>query len=86
MAAEHSPETPTAEAEAKLRDALAQVKAAEQRHAAVVAALSRMNATPQERRLAQSESKKVEQEMRVAKRLLGEAQALSQATPARKAS
>ena len=82
MASKQPPTTATAEtvAEARLREALAKVNAANARHAAIVAATSRLGVTPQERRLAQSESKKVDQELRDAKRLLQEAQAVVQAT------
>jgi hypothetical protein len=68
------------EAEAKLLEAQARVKAASDRHAAIVGALSRLGATPAERRLAQSESKKVDREMQDAKRLLREAQAATRPT------
>jgi len=67
---------PQTDAEVKLREALAQMKAATDRHAAVLAVLSHRSATPPERRLAQSESKKVERELQEAKRLVREAQAL----------
>ena len=70
------------EAEARLREALAKVKAASDRHAAIVAVMSRLGATPGERRLAQSESKKVDREQHEARRLLREAQAATQGTAA----
>ena len=47
--------------------------------------MSRLAATPQERRLAQSESKKVDSELREAKRLLQEAQAAAGTTKVRSA-
>ncbi|GAB3762252.1 hypothetical protein GCM10028796_13660 [Ramlibacter monticola] len=69
-----------AEAEARLGEAQARMKAASERHAAIVAATSRLGVTPGERRLAQSESKKVDHEMRAARRLLAQAQAAADAT------
>ena len=84
MASKRPPATGTAEtqaeAEARLGEAQARMKAASERHAAIVAAMSRLGVTPGERRLAQSESKKVEHELRDAKRLLAEAQAGARAT------
>lgn len=62
-------------AETRLREARDKVKAATERHAAIVAVMSRLSATPQERRLAQSQSKKVEHELHEAQRLLREAEA-----------
>ena len=62
-------------AEAKLREATAKMKTASDRHAAIVALVSRLGVSPQERRLAQSESKKVDHDLNDAKRLLREAQA-----------
>ena len=87
MASKQPPTTAAAEtvAEARLREALAKVNAASARHAAIVAATSRLGATPQERRLAQSESKKVEHELNDAKRALREAQAAAGTTKARSA-
>ena len=81
MASKQPPTTAPAEtvAEARLREALAKVNAANARHAAIVAATSRLGVTPQERRLAQSESKKVDRELRDARRLLEEAQAAARA-------
>jgi hypothetical protein len=58
-----------------LQEAQARLQAATERHAAVVSALSRLGASPQDKRQAQAESKKVEHELREAKRLLQEAQA-----------
>ena len=82
MASIRPPTTGTAETEAetRLREAAARMKAVSERHAAIVAAMSRLGVTPGERRLAQSESKKVEHELRDAKRLLAEAQAGARAT------
>jgi hypothetical protein len=51
------------------------MKVAGERRAAIVAVMSRLGASPQERRLAQSESRKVDRELNDAKRLLREAQA-----------
>jgi hypothetical protein len=69
-----------AEAEIKLREALARMKTASDRHAAIVAVMSRLGVSPQERRLAQSESRKVDRELNEARRLLREAQAAARAT------
>lgn len=74
-----------AEAETRLQEALAKVKAASDRHAAIVAATSRLGATPGERRLAQSERKKVDRELQDARRLLQEAQAATRTTKVRDA-
>ena len=72
-----SKDTPPAQAdaEARLQEAVARLKAATDRHDAVVSALSRIGVSAQERRFAQGESKKVERELREATRLLEEAQA-----------
>lgn len=59
----------------RLQEARAKLKAATDRHAAIVDVTSRLRVSPQERRLAQSESKKVERELQDAKRLLREAEA-----------
>ena len=85
MATKQSPTSgpKEAEAESRLRDALAKLKEASNRHAAIVAALSRLGGSPQERRLAQSESKKVDRQLKDAKRLLREAQAAAPATKVR---
>lgn len=72
-----------AESETKLREALERMKAASDRHAAIVAVMSRLGASPEERRLAQSESRKVDRELNAAKRLLREAQAAGRATKVR---
>jgi hypothetical protein len=82
-----TPTTGAAEAEAdtKLRDAQAKMKAASDRHAAIVAVMSRLGASAQERRFAQSEGKKVDRELSDAKRLLREAQAAVQASKVRAA-
>lgn len=61
-------------AAADLQEALARMKSATERHAAVVGVLSRLGVSAQDKRLAQAESKKIEHELREAKRLLGEAQ------------
>jgi hypothetical protein len=74
-----------AEAETKLREALDKMKAASDRHAAIVAVMSRPGGSPQERRLAQSESKKVDRELQNAERLLREAQAAARTTNVRSA-
>jgi hypothetical protein len=63
------------EAEAKLQEAAARLKAATDRHDAVVSALSRLGASPQEKRSAQAVGKQVEHELREARRLLEELQA-----------
>jgi hypothetical protein len=73
MAIQPSPQG-SAQAEAKLQEALARLKAATERHAALVAVMSRTSGAPQERRLAQSQSRKIEQELRDAQRLVLEAQ------------
>ncbi|MDB5858666.1 MAG: hypothetical protein JWQ76_2355 [Ramlibacter sp.] len=68
--------TPTqADAEAKLQEALARLKAATARHDAVVSALSRLGASAHEKRSAQAANKQVERELRDARRLVEEAQA-----------
>lgn len=66
------------EAETKLQEALARMKSATDRHAAVVSVLSRLGVSAQDKRLAQAEGKKVDRELRDAKRLLSEAQASAQ--------
>lgn len=82
MATKQPPTTgaTAAEAETRLREALAKMKEASDRHAALVALTSRLGVSPQERRLAQSESKKVDRQLSDAKRLLREAQAAARAT------
>lgn len=87
MAPKQRPTTGTtrAEAETRLRDAQAALKAATDRHAAIVAVMSRLRASPQERRLAQSQVKKVERELLDARRLLQEAQAAAGTTEVRDA-
>jgi hypothetical protein len=81
MASRQPPTTAAAEtqAETQLREALARLKTVSERHAAIVATMSRLGVTPGERRLAQSQSKKVDHELRDAKRLLAQAQAAAQA-------
>jgi hypothetical protein len=63
-----------ADAQARLQEAQARLKAATDRHAAVVSVLSRLGVSPQEKRLAQAESKKAEHDLREARRLLQQAQ------------
>ncbi len=63
------------DADTRLQEALARMKSARDRHAAVVSVLSRVGVSAQDKRLAQAEGKKVERELRDAKRLLQEAQA-----------
>jgi hypothetical protein len=63
-----------ADPQAKLQEAEARLKAALDRHDAVVSALSRLRASPQEKRAAQAAGKQVEHELREARRLLEEAQ------------
>ena len=84
MTAKKTPTTAAkeSEAETRLKEAQARVKSAGDKHAAIVSAMSRLGVSPAERRLAQSESKKVEHEMRDAKRLLQEAQAGAPTTKA----
>jgi hypothetical protein len=62
-----------------LQEAEARFKAATDRHDAVVSVLSRLSTTPQDKRQAQAEAKKVDQELREARRLLQEAQAAAKA-------
>jgi hypothetical protein len=79
MVTKHSPGdsvTNKADPEAKLQEALARLKAATEKHEAVISALSRLGASAQEKRLAQAEKKKVDHALREAQRLLREAQAL----------
>lgn len=64
-----------ADAETRLQEALARLKGATDRHAALVAVLSRVGVSPQEKRLAQAQSKKIDHDLRDARRLLQEAQA-----------
>lgn len=66
------------EAETKLQEALARMKSATDRQAAVISVLSRLGVSAQDKRLAQAEGKKVDRELRDAKRLLSEAQASPQ--------
>ena len=67
--------TNDADAEAKLQEALARIKAASDRHDAVISVLSRVGVSEPEKRFAQAESKKVDRDMRDARRLLREVQA-----------
>ena len=87
MASKHPPTTVATdvEAETRLREALAKVKVASDRHAAVVSAMSRLGATPAERRLAQSERKKIDRELLDAKRLLRDVQAAAPTSKGRSA-
>ena len=64
--------------EARLQEALAQLKAATDRQQAVISVLSRVGVSAQDKRLAQAEGKKVDHALREAKRLVQEAQALTQ--------
>lgn len=64
-----------ADAETRLQEAIARLKGATDRHAALVAVLSRVGVSPQEKRDAQGQSKKIDHDLREAKRLLQEAQA-----------
>jgi hypothetical protein len=66
-----------ADAATRLAEALARVKDASDRHAAVIAVLSRVRVSAQEKRLAQAEGKKVDRDLREARRMLREAQALA---------
>ncbi len=75
-----APEATLAESETRLSEALAKVKEASHRHAAIVSVTSRLGVSPQERRLAQSESKKVDRQLSDARRLLREAQMAARAT------
>ena len=86
MAAKHPPTTASkdTEAEARLQEALAVLKAASDRKAAIVDVMSRLGVSPQERRLAQSESKKVDRQVDDAKRLVQAAKG-GAAAPSRRA-
>ena len=64
-----------ADAQAQLQEAQARVVAATARQAAVVSVLSRIGVSAQDKRMAQLASKKIEHELREAKRALDEAQA-----------
>jgi uncharacterized protein with von Willebrand factor type A (vWA) domain len=64
-----------ASAEEKLQEAQARLKTASDRHEAVVSVLSRLGTSPADKRMAQNESKKIEHELREAKRLVQEAEA-----------
>ena len=65
------------DAEANLQEALARMKSATARHAAVVGVLSRVGVSAQDKRAAQVESKKVDRDLRDARRLLSEAEAIA---------
>jgi hypothetical protein len=77
MSKTSTPAKGPADAEAKLQEAQDRLKAANDRHAAIVTVLSRVGGSPHEKRMAQAESKKVARDMQDAKRLLEEAQALA---------
>ncbi len=70
-----------AEAEAKLQAAHARVKSVTDKHAAVVDVLSRVGVTAINKRLAQVEVKKLDRELREARRLLAELQASARKQP-----
>jgi hypothetical protein len=76
-------EATEAEGETRLQEALAKMKAATDRHAAVVAVMSRLRVSPAERRLAQSESRKVDRELQDARRSLREAESAARQAKAR---
>ena len=63
--------------QAKLQEAQARLKAATDRQAAVISVVSRLGVSAQDKRLAQAEGKKVEHELREARRSLQDAQALA---------
>ena len=63
------------QAQARLQEAQARMKSATDRHAAIVDVLSRVGVSAQDKRSAQMESKKVERELREARRLLEQSQA-----------
>ena len=63
------------EVETRLQEAVARMKSATERRAAVIDVLSRVGVSAQDKRSAQVESKKVDRDLRDANRLLGEAQA-----------
>jgi hypothetical protein len=65
-----------ADAEKKLREALVKFKTATDRHSALIAMVSRIGVSEPEKRLAQAEGKKVDRDMRDAKRLLRDVRAL----------
>lgn len=66
--------TGEADGQARIEQARAQLKAATERHQAVVSALSRLGASAADKRMAQAEKKKVDHALREATRLLKEAQ------------
>jgi hypothetical protein len=67
--------------EARLNEALARMKSATDRRAALIDVLSRVGVSAQDKRSAQAESKKIDRDLRDAKRLLDEAQALVRKEP-----
>jgi hypothetical protein len=88
MTAKKTPTTAAkeSEAETRLKEAQARVKVASDKHAAIVSVMSRLGVSPAERRLAQSESKKVERELQEATRMLREAEAAAGTSKVRTAS
>jgi hypothetical protein len=64
-----------AEAKTRLQEALARLKSATDRQAAVIAVLSRVGVSAVDKRLAQAESKKIDRDLQDARRLVREAQA-----------
>lgn len=62
---------------ARLQEAQARLKAAEDRQAAIVSVLSRLSTSAQDKRMAQIENRKVEIELREARRLVQEARDLA---------
>jgi hypothetical protein len=63
-------------ADAKLQAALAQLKAATDRHEAMISVLSRVGVSAQDKRSAQAENRKIDHALREARRLVREAKAL----------
>jgi catechol 2,3-dioxygenase-like lactoylglutathione lyase family enzyme len=61
--------------ESRLQEAMDRMKSVTDRQAAVIAVLSRVGVSAQDKRLAQAENKKLDRDLREAKRLLEEAQA-----------
>jgi hypothetical protein len=66
-----------ADNQARLKEAQARLKSATDRHAALVDVLSRVGVSAQDKRSAQAERKKIDRDLRDARRLLDEAQALA---------
>lgn len=65
---------PVTQADTKHQDALARMKSATDRQAAVIDVLSRVGVSAQDKRSAQLEGKKVDRDLREAKRLLKESE------------